>query len=121
MYNLNKLNDLYISKSTLTKPDTLYLLNQEKRREVKACLDGKSAILRIADCLPRPQYETYELSNLTGNAYRQAERCNMINRERANQYWARGRFFAATARTYESLGGMVWSKEPEQELEETTF
>jgi len=105
------------SNSILTKPSDDYIRQREKRREVKACLGGKAEVLRIKTCLPNPQYETYSTHELKGYAQRQAQACNEINLRRADAYWARGRFFAATARTFESLGGMVWSKEPQAELD----
>jgi len=95
-------------KSILLKPGNDFLQQQEKRREVKACLGGKAEVLKIINCLPIPQYETYSTHHLKGYALRQAEACNEINTKRARAYWARGRFFAATARTFESLGGMVY-------------
>ena len=106
-----------VGKSILLKPGNDYIQQQEKRQEVKACLGGKSEVLKIKTCLPNPQYQTYSTYELKGYALKQAEACNYINLQRSNAYWSRGRFFAATARTFESLGGMVWSQEPEYNLD----
>jgi len=104
------------TKSVLCTPDCEYEEQRLKRQEVRACLGGKMDVLKIVTCLPAPQYQTYNLSGLTGYALEQARACNQVNDQRKKAYWARGRFFNATARTYESLGGMVWSKEPEENL-----
>jgi len=104
------------TKSVLCAPNEDYEEQRLKRQEVRACLGGKVEVLKMVTCLPSPQYQAYSLSGLTGYALEQARACNDVNSQRAKNYWARGRFFNATARTYESLGGMVWSKEPEEQL-----
>jgi len=103
--------------SILMTPDKRYEEERQKREEVRACIGGKADVIALVDCLPKPQYQIYNLGGLQGHALEQARACNEANSERAKAYWARGRFFNATARTFESLGGMVWSKEPEPDLD----
>jgi len=83
--------------------------------EVRAAIAGKYKVLQIITCLPGPQYKNYPVSG-TKAQQQQANACNQANSLRVAAYWSRGRFFNATGRTHESLGGMVWSKEPEVEL-----
>ncbi len=75
----------------------------------------KYKVLQIITCLPGPQYKQYPIFG-TDAQIQQAHACNAANALRVTSYWSRGRFFNATGRTHESLGGMVWSKEPEVEL-----
>ncbi len=105
--------------SILMTPDKRYEEERQKRKEVRACIGGKADVIALVDCLPKPQYQLYNLNGLKGHALEQARACNEINFQRADAYWSRGRFFNATARTFESLGGMIWSKEPESELDPT--
>ena len=105
------------NKNILCSPNNEYEEQRLKRQEVRACMGGKMDVLKIVDCLPSPQYQNYNLSGLTGNALYQAQACNKVNDEREKAYWARGRFFNATARTFESFGGMVWSNEPEVNID----
>ncbi len=107
------------TKSILCNTSEEYEEQRLKREEVRACMGGKMDVLKIVTCLPSPQYQTYNLSGLTGNALHQAQACNNINTQRAEAYWARGRFFNATARTFESFGGMVWSNEPEVNIDQS--
>ncbi len=83
--------------------------------EVRAAIAGKYKVLQIITCLPGPQYKQYPVFG-TDAQRQQANACNAANALRVQSYWSRGRFFNATGRTHESLGGMVWSKEPEVEL-----
>lgn len=84
-------------------------------QEVRAAITGKYKVLQIITCLPGPQYKQYPVFG-TDAQRQQANACNAANALRVQSYWSRGRFFNATGRTHESLGGMVWSKEPEVEL-----
>ena len=84
-------------------------------QEVRAAIAGKYKVLQIITCLPGPQYKQYPIFG-TDAQIQQAHACNAANALRVTSYWSRGRFFNATGRTHESLGGMVWSKEPEVEL-----
>ena len=84
-------------------------------QEVRAAIAGKYKVLQIITCLPGPQYKQYPIFG-TDAQIQQAHACNAANALRVQSYWSRGRFFNATGRTHESLGGMVWSKEPEVEL-----
>ena len=84
-------------------------------QEVRAAIAGKYKVLQIITCLPGPQYKQYPIFG-TEAQIQQAHACNAANALRVTSYWSRGRFFNATGRTHESLGGMVWSKEPEVEL-----
>ena len=84
-------------------------------QEVRAAIAGKYKVLQIITCLPGPQYKQYPIFG-TEAQIQQAHTCNAANALRVQSYWSRGRFFNATGRTHESLGGMVWSKEPEVEL-----
>lgn len=95
--------------------DTNYQEQFDLWQEVRAAIAGKYKVLQIITCLPGPQYKQYPL--IGNDAQRQqAITCNTANALRVEAYWSRGRFFNATGRTHESLGGMVWSKEPEVEL-----
>jgi hypothetical protein len=86
-------------------------------QEVRAAIAGKYKVIQIVTCLPGPQYKTYhEYKDMSDDQINQARQCNAANESRKKSYWARGRFFNATGRTHESLGGMVWSKEPEVKL-----
>ena len=84
-------------------------------QEVRAAIAGKYKVVQLVTCLPSPQYKQYPVFG-TDEQIQQAHACNAANALRIQSYWSRGRFFNATGRTHESLGGMVWSKEPEVEL-----
>ena len=84
-------------------------------QEVRAAIAGKYKVLQIITCLPGPQYKQYPVFG-TSEQVAQANACNTANALRVESYWSRGRFFNATGRTHESLGGMVWSKEPEVDI-----
>lgn len=95
--------------------DTNYQEQFNLWQEVRAAIAGKYKVLQIITCLPGPQYKQYPIFG-TDAQRQQASACNAANALRVQSYWSRGRFFNATGRTHESLGGMVWSKEPEVEL-----
>ena len=95
--------------------DTDYQEQFNLWQEVRAAIAGKYKVLQIITCLPGPQYKHYPIFG-TEAQIQQAHACNTANALRVQSYWSRGRFFNATGRTHESLGGMVWSKEPEVEL-----
>ena len=95
--------------------DTNYQEQFNLWQEVRAAIAGKYKVLQIITCLPGPQYKQYPVFG-TDAQIQQANACNQANALRVTSYWSRGRFFNATGRTHESLGGMVWSKEPEVEL-----
>jgi len=103
---------------SLNEKDSAYTEQYELRKETRAAIAGKYEVLKIITCLPGPQYKTFTTFNgMSEQALAQAQRCNQQNTLRVNSYWSRGRFFPATGRTFESLGGMVWSKEPESEIQ----
>lgn len=86
-------------------------------QEVRAAIAGKYKVVQLVTCLPKPQYKQYHsYSGMTPKQLQQAQACNQANALRIQSYWSRGRFFNATGRTHEALGGMVWSNEPEVEL-----
>ena len=90
----------------------------ELRQQTRAAIAGKYEVLKIITCLPGPQYKTFpSYSGMTPEAQAQANRCNAQNTLRVASYWSRGRWFPATGRTYETLGGMIWSKEPEPDIQ----
>ena len=102
----------------LNATDAQYLEQEELRQQTRAAIAGKYEVLKIITCLPGPQYKTFPTySGMTPEAHTQAQRCNIQNSLRVDSYWSRGRWFPATGRTYESLGGMVWSKEPESDIQ----
>ena len=102
----------------LNATDAQYLEQEELRQQTRAAIAGKYEVLKIITCLPGPQYKTFPTySGMTPEAHTQAQRCNSQNALRVQSYWSRGRWFPATGRTYESLGGMVWSKEPESDIQ----
>ncbi len=97
--------------------DTDYREQFDLWQEVRAAIAGKYKVLQIVTCLPGPQYKQYPIFNgMSKDQKQQANACNQANSLRIASYWSRGRFFNATGRTHESLGGMVWSKEPEVDL-----
>jgi hypothetical protein len=86
-------------------------------QEVRAAIAGKYKVVQQVTCLPNPQYKQYPVySGMSDAQINQANACNQANALRVQSYWSRGRFFNATGRTHEALGGMVWSNEPEVEL-----
>ena len=102
----------------LNEKDALYMEQFELRQQTRAAIAGKYEVLKIITCLPGPQYKTFpSYSGMTKEAQAQANRCNEQNALRVRSYWSRGRWFPATGRTYETLGGMIWSKEPESEVQ----
>ncbi len=102
----------------LNEKDALYMEQFELRQQTRAAIAGKYEVLKIITCLPGPQYKTFpSYSGMTKEAQAQANRCNEQNALRVRSYWSRGRWFPATGRTYETLGGMIWSKEPESEIQ----
>lgn len=83
-------------------------------QEVRAAIAGKYKVVQLVTCLPGPQYKQYPTyKGMTSAQSQQANACNHANALRIQSYWSRGRFFNATGRTHEALGGMVWSNEPE--------
>jgi hypothetical protein len=102
----------------LNEKNSEYQEQYELRQQTRAAIAGKYEILKIITCLPGPQYKTFpHYSGMTPEAQAQAQKCNTQNALRVSSYWSRGRWFPAAGRTYETLGGMVWSKEPEQEIQ----
>ena len=102
----------------LNKLDKEYIEQEELRSQTRAAIAGKYEVLKIIDCLPGPQYKSFTSFNgMTDPAYNQAMKCNVQNTLRVASYWSRGRWFPATGRTFETLGGMVWSKEPESDIQ----
>lgn len=98
--------------------DKEYIEQEELRAQTRAAIAGKYEVLKIITCLPGPQYKTFtSFQGMSEQALAQAQRCNAQNALRVNSYWSRGRWFPATGRTYETLGGMVWSKEPESDIQ----
>jgi len=98
--------------------DKEYIEQEELRAQTRAAIAGKYEVLKIITCLPGPQYKTFTtFDGMSEQALAQAQRCNIQNALRVNSYWSRGRWFPATGRTYETLGGMVWSKEPESDIQ----
>ena len=98
--------------------DKEYIEQEELRSQTRAAIAGKYEVLKIITCLPGPQYKSFtSFQGMNEQALAQAQRCNAQNALRVNSYWSRGRWFPATGRTYETLGGMVWSKEPESEIQ----
>jgi hypothetical protein len=103
---------------SLHKTDSNYLEQEELRQQTRAAIAGKYEVLKIISCLPGPQYKTFTTyEGMSKQASAQAQRCNQQNSLRVNSYWSRGRWFPATGRTYETLGGMIWSKEPESDIQ----
>jgi hypothetical protein len=97
--------------------DQEYIEQEKIRSETRAAIAGKYEVLKIITCLPGPQYKTFtSFVGMNDAAINQANRCNEQNILRVRSYWSRGRWFPATGRTHETLGGMIWSKEPESEI-----
>lgn len=102
---------------SLNAKDAKYKEQLNLWQEVRAAIAGKPEVLKIISCLPGPQYKTFTSHDgMTKEQYAQAARCNENNRLRVQSYWSRGRFFPATGRTFETLGGMLWAKEPESNI-----
>ena len=102
----------------LNNKDDKYLEQEELRSQTRAAIAGKYEVLKIITCLPGPQYKTFPTyGGMSKEAHQQAQRCNTQNALRIQSYWSRGRWFPATGRTFETLGGMIWSKEPESEIQ----
>ena len=102
----------------LNKLDQEYIEQEELRSQTRAAIAGKYEVMKIITCLPGPQYKSFtSFDGMKGSAYNQAMRCNEQNTLRVTSYWSRGRWFPATGRTFETLGGMVWSKEPESDIQ----
>lgn len=102
----------------LNEKDTNYIEQFDLRQQTRAAIAGKFEVLKIITCLPGPQYKTFTtFDGMSDAAINQARRCNEQNALRVASYWSRGRWFPATGRTYETLGGMVWSKEPEADIQ----
>ena len=102
----------------LNEKDSNYIEQYELREQTRAAIAGKYEVLKIISCLPGPQYKKFfSFDGMSKEAQAQAMHCNTQNSLRVDSYWSRGRWFPATGRTYETLGGMVWSKEPEQDIQ----
>jgi hypothetical protein len=87
-------------------------------QQTRAAIGGKPEVMEIVSSLPNPQYKQFTFyDGMSEAAKRQALIRSNQNNSRVKAYWSRGRFFPATARTFESLGGMVWSKDPKSELQ----
>jgi hypothetical protein len=102
----------------LNDKDSEYLEQFELRQQTRAAIAGYNEVLKIRSCLPSPQYKVFaSFEGMSDAARVQANRCNSQNRLRIDSYWNRGDWFPATGRTFETLFGMVWSKEPEYEIQ----
>lgn len=102
----------------LNEKDSKYQEQFELRSQTRAAIAGKYEVLKIISCLPGPQYKTFSSFNgMTKQARTQAVICNTQNDLRTKSYWSRGRWFPAAGRTFESLSGMVWSKDPEPNIQ----
>ena len=84
--------------------------------EVRAAIKGKYEVLKLITCLPKPQYKTYNLAGLNKAQLIQATACNQATALRIASYWSRGDYTNFTGRTHESLGGMIYSNEPDFKL-----
>ena len=84
--------------------------------EVRATIKGKYEVLKLITCLPQPQYKTYNLAGLSKAQLTQANACNQATTLRIASYWSRGDYTNFTGRTHESLGGMIYSNEPDVKL-----
>ena len=101
----------------LTTLDKNYMEQRRLRIETRAAVAGKYEILKIISCLPGPQYRLFDTyPNMSQTERDRALRCNAQNTLRVNSYWSRGRWFPAAGRTFETLGGMIWSKEPKSNI-----
>jgi hypothetical protein len=106
-----------ISVGKLGQPDTCYVEQTYLWKQVRACIEGKYEVDKLIDCLPQPFYSSGIITPYMNDAQREfALHCQQINLKKAAAYWNRARFFNATGRTYVSLGGMVWSQDPEVDL-----
>ena len=98
--------------------DDKYKEQFELRQQTRAAIAGKYEVVKQVTCLPAPQYKVYDsYSDMSKEAHAQAIRCNRANAIRIADYWARGRWLPATGRTFETSSGMVWSKEPEPDIQ----
>ena len=98
--------------------DKEYREQQELREQTRAAIAGYNEVLKIRKCLPQPQYKVFNsFEGMSEAAQAQAKRCNYQNALRLDSYWNRGDWFPATGRTFETLFGMVWSKEPESDIQ----
>lgn len=102
----------------LNEKDKQYTEQFDLRSQTRAAIAGKYEVLKIITCLPGPQYKSFmPYKGITDEAFNQGQRCNQQNILRVNSYWSRGRWLPAAGRTFESLGGMVWSKDPESDIQ----
>jgi hypothetical protein len=107
-----------LSKGKLSEPDSNYCEQSYLWKQVRACIAGKYEVDKLVDCLPQPLYSSGIITPYMSETQREfANHCQAINVKKARAYWNRARFFNATGRTFESLGGMIWSQEPEVELD----
>ncbi len=86
--------------------------------QTRAAIKGKNEVVKIITLLPSPLYNNYT-SCLNSNdpiAFEVYKQQQTTNRLRMEAYWARGRYYNASGRTHTSLNGMLWSKQPEVEL-----
>lgn len=101
----------------LDTKDTKFVQQCDLWQQVRAAIAGKYAILNIVDSLPAPQYSQYSSNGGESEAAaKHANKRNALNTQRKQEYWSRGRYLNATARTVESLDGMLWANQPEIEL-----
>ena len=102
----------------LNEKDSNYIEQYELREQTRAAIAGYHEVLKIRKCLPQPQYKVFNtFDGMSEAAQAQAQRCNYQNALRLESYWNRGDWFPATGRTFETLFGMVWSKEPELDIQ----
>lgn len=106
-----------ITVGKLGEADSCYIEQNYLWEQVRACIAGKYEVDKLTSCLPQPFYSSGIITPYMSDAQREfALHCQQINIKKAAAYWNRARFFNATGRTYESLGGMIWSQDPEVEL-----
>jgi hypothetical protein len=102
----------------LNDKDSEYLEQFELRQQTRAAIAGKYEVVKQVKCLPAPHYKNYDsYAGMSREAHAQAVRCNAANSLRIADYWARGRWLPATGRTFETSSGMVWSKEPDSDIQ----
>jgi hypothetical protein len=101
----------------LTTLDKDYIEQRRLRIETRAAIAGKYEVLKIITSLPGPQYRLFQtFPDMNPDQRDRALRINAQNSLRITSYWSRGRWFPAAGRTFETLGGMIWSKEPVSDI-----
>jgi len=113
------------NKSELRTVDDEYRAHLQMWQEIDACNKGAKYVVGLVGSLPAPSYTVsngrLKYDHLDDELRLRARNVeynrNLANKQRIEEYWARGRFFNAVGKTTESFHGMIWSNPADKDIQ----